>query len=156
MSERAFLQALPPGVQVEQLPSGNCRLRVLFRGRRIGIGTIESRDEAIGVGVAALQLLEENPPVTIAVRSHVPDGPGVYVLRTRGAYAKIGRASNVRRRMKEIQQGEPTPLRFLGLLSTDPRDESLWHKRLARHRVRGEWFRWHEDISKALAGELTL
>ncbi|WP_087866098.1 GIY-YIG nuclease family protein [Comamonas thiooxydans] len=55
---------------------------------------------------------------------------------------KIGRASEVKRRIGQLQTGNPTTLQLLGWLvpSCDDAMERQLHLLYAEYRVRGEWF----------------
>jgi excisionase family DNA binding protein len=56
-----------------------------------------------------------------------------------GEKIKIGRAVNLRVRLRQLQIEYPHRLRFLGVLM-DNRETEM-HRRFARYRVRCEWFR---------------
>lgn len=70
---------------------------------------------------------------------------------------KIGRTTDLDRRLAELQSGSPVPLRVLGAVALDrlrrydrgdpPTFEALCHRVLAEHRLHGEWF----DGSAALS-----
>lgn len=66
----------------------------------------------------------------------------VYFVQSHDGYIKIGRASNVERRITELQSGQPHPLRILLVLSGKASLEFELHARFAHLRVRdnGEWF----------------
>ena len=57
---------------------------------------------------------------------------------------KIGRAIDVASRLKSLQTGTPHELRTLLVLDGDR--EMEMHDRFARHRIRGEWFHWCDEI----------
>lgn len=143
-------QPTAPGVSVERLPSGRHRTNVRFHDQRLAFGTHDSHEDALGVGVAALDILRVRG--LPSRRARVPSGPGVYAIAC-GDLVKVGRASSIRRRMKELQGSQPLPLRFLRHLSENPEDEASWHARLAPFRVRGEWFKLCEE-SRALLEEV--
>jgi hypothetical protein len=138
-----------PGVTVERLPSGRFRALVRFGSARVGGGTHASRSEALGCGVATLDILRERG--LRARRQNVPRGPGVYAIAC-GKLVKVGRARSIRRRMKELQGSQPLPLRFIAHLSTNPDDEGAWHERLSAFRVRGEWFRLCDEVLALFQG----
>lgn len=79
-----------------------------------------------------------------------PEGPGVYVIQGAGRFLKIGRAMNVRKRMRSLQTNHPTRLRFLGLLSRDVGSERLFLDRFSEFKVNGEWFKPARMILDAL------
>lgn len=74
-----------------------------------------------------------------------PSGPGVYAIRA-GEFVKIGRSANVADRLSELQAANPTKLELVALLSENPADEATFHRKLARHRVRGEWFQLRGEV----------
>ena len=56
---------------------------------------------------------------------------------------KIGRSSNVERRLSELQVGSPHRLRVLMIVPNQGGIEKSLHRRLAHHQLRvgkGEWF----------------
>jgi Meiotically up-regulated gene 113 len=57
---------------------------------------------------------------------------------------KIGRAIDVPSRLKQLQTGTPHELRTLLVLNGDR--EMEMHDRFSRHRIRGEWFHWCDEI----------
>jgi hypothetical protein len=71
----------------------------------------------------------------------VPLGsPGVYALLNRAGQVKIGKATNIKRRVGQLQIAEPFPLRLVAVLSPNPAMEREFHRRM-RHLPRtGEWF----------------
>jgi hypothetical protein len=79
-----------------------------------------------------------------------PDTAGVYAIECVNGYVKIGRARSISQRMHELQTGCPFELKLLAILSTDPNDESAFHKRFAADRRHGEWFVMSPGIQKAI------
>lgn len=63
---------------------------------------------------------------------------------------KIGRARDVASRVASLQTGTPHELRALLVLEGD-REEEM-HCRFRKHRVRGEWFLWCDEIRDFLRG----
>lgn len=57
---------------------------------------------------------------------------------------KIGRARDVASRMASLQTGTPHELRALLVLKGDREEEMHW--RFRKHRIRGEWFQWCDEI----------
>jgi len=57
---------------------------------------------------------------------------------------KIGRARDVARRVASLQTGSPHELRVLLVLEGDREEEMHWA--FAKHRLRGEWFYWCDEI----------
>jgi hypothetical protein len=59
---------------------------------------------------------------------------------------KIGCAYDPFDRLKTLQSGSPTKLKIEALLKGSYKRERELHKLLAKHRVRGEWFRISPEI----------
>jgi len=69
-------------------------------------------------------------------------GGFVYFIQAgEGGPIKIGWAVDPRARLNELQVGCPEPLRLLMTLAGDGGLEAQLHRRFARIRPRGEWFR---------------
>jgi len=81
-----------------------------------------------------------------------PSKPGVYAIRGSGPFVKIGRADNIRRRLRQLQGAHPEPLTLVAVLSQNPDDEKLLHDRFALLRQRGEWFRLGAQLVEAIRG----
>lgn len=64
-------------------------------------------------------------------------------LRQTNPYAKIGKATDVRKRLSGIQIGSPLQLKVFGYItSEEPRKtEKYIHSLLVKDRVSGEWFK---------------
>ncbi len=65
---------------------------------------------------------------------------------------KIGKSTNVKARLRDLQTAAPDPLAILGTIPGD-REEEL-HARFAKVRLRGEWFRLTRDILKVFQPEV--
>jgi hypothetical protein len=63
---------------------------------------------------------------------------------------KIGIAHEVDVRLSGLQTGNPRPLRLLLSCPVPEGTEARLHERLARHCIRGEWFRPVEAVHRAL------
>lgn len=98
------------------------------------LGTIEGRRR--------LEFWEANPP-----------GVGfVYMVQgERHTPVKVGYAVNPRKRLTQLQTGSYAELHILDLIPGPPSLERKLHKRLAPHRLRGEWFAWEAAIPAWLA-----
>jgi predicted GIY-YIG superfamily endonuclease len=70
-----------------------------------------------------------------------PSAPGVYAIQCESGYIKIGKATDIRRRLLQLQGNHPEELRLVGVLSEHQTDEKFFHRECELHRHRGEWFR---------------
>ena len=87
-----------------------------------------------------------------------PDGgraPSLYMVQSGGPSGpvKIGYATNVLYRVSNLQTGNPERLTLiLEARVPDPAAlEAELHDRFCAHRIRGEWFRYHQDVAAACA-----
>jgi hypothetical protein len=73
-----------------------------------------------------------------------PPVPGfIYLIHATGSGRyKIGLASNVQKRMRQLSKQSAFPLALIASHPSDDmfRDESAWHKLFEKQRVHGEWF----------------
>jgi len=74
-------------------------------------------------------------------RASGSDLGSVYLIRWDKHY-KIGKASNLERRVREIKISLPEAAEIVHAIKTDDPDgiEAYWHRRFNDRRVRGEWF----------------
>lgn len=73
--------------------------------------------------------------------------PVYFIRQGNSGPIKIGRASEVKRRIGQLQTGNPTTLQLLGWLvaSNDDAMEKQLHAHYSEYRVRGEWFDIDQD-----------
>ena len=65
----------------------------------------------------------------------------IYFIQSGGdGPIKIGRASNLAKRVAELQCGNPSPLVILASIHGGYDVETRFHRHLSAHRLRGEWF----------------
>lgn len=70
------------------------------------------------------------------------DGPFVYFIAPEDRpVVKIGKANNIKSRIRELQTGSADRLRLLAAIQGDERQEQQLHRRFAGLRLQGEWFR---------------
>lgn len=81
---------------------------------------------------------------------------GVYFVRCE-QFVKIGCSANIESRWRELQVGNPFELTLLAYVptSTDRLEavERTCHQRFKHLRVRGEWFRWTDELAEAVRRE---
>lgn len=76
----------------------------------------------------------------------------VYALRVPG-FLKIGIATDVAKRVRELQTGQPYPLQCVGYCGGGREKEAALHKALAEHRACGEWFADNDAVHETCARE---
>ncbi len=87
-------------------------------------------------------------------------GAGVYVLREVGTnYVKIGTTVKFQSRYVSMARADnPRPLRFMGWLSRDPRDEKIFHEKYAHFASSSgggaEWFLLTDEQLSSLESTL--
>jgi DNA-binding transcriptional regulator YdaS (Cro superfamily) len=69
----------------------------------------------------------------------------VYFVRS-GAAVKIGWAVDVARRVSTLQCGAPTQYELVRVVDGDRALEGAFHRHFGDRRLRGEWFRWSDDM----------
>lgn len=77
----------------------------------------------------------------------------IYVIGC-NEFVKIGIAGNVRKRLSELQVGNPYPLRLYGHWKAGEavKEEAALHALLSPHQERGEWFK----LPKAMMDRITM
>lgn len=72
----------------------------------------------------------------------------IYIIRMAGSdLYKIGKTDddNPERRMKELQQGNPYPLKVVAFFEGGQKEEFQMHDHLSDYRVSGEWFKLTDE-----------
>lgn len=111
--------------------------------------SIRPRSDRVCLQAVAETIFEwfKNPVIQCI---YPPESPGVYCV----SYAalphlvKVGRSSNIAKRLKSLETGAPGGVVLRAILSADPDDESAFHSRFERHHFDGEWF--HADLLNEL------
>lgn len=92
-------------------------------------------------GKRRLEFWEANPP---------EDGLVYLIQGERRAPVKVGHATNVKRRLRELQTGNHVQLHVLDVIPGSKEAERAVHEQLAPHRVLGEWFKWDGAVEQWL------
>lgn len=76
----------------------------------------------------------------------------IYFIEMEGeGWIKIGfTAGDPKRRMAQLQTGQPQKLRLLGTIAGEKDAERGLHKELKNYRINGEWFRAEPEILKVI------
>ena len=104
------------------------------------------RERAIERGeddlVAMLPEAKASPDPTGEAGASNPIEGWVYLLRS-GSHFKIGRSDELEKRVKQISIALPERVEMVHAIKTDdpPGIEVYWHRRFARQRANGEWFK---------------
>lgn len=78
-----------------------------------------------------------------------------FIQSVGGGPIKIGVSDDPRRRLADLQVGSPAVLRLIGTAAGDQRREAALHRRLAEHRLHGEWFTDAPEVFAAIAEVLS-
>lgn len=82
-------------------------------------------------------------------------GQVVYFVQAKsGGPIKIGTTANLERRFVVLQSGSPVTLVVIGAVPGGAMLEAALHRRLANHRLHGEWFADTEDVRVAICEAL--
>ena len=72
----------------------------------------------------------------------------VYAIESNRGSVKIGWSGNPLRRMETLLREDPGELRIIGSVPGTKMDERAIHARLAKYRLRGDWFRMEGEVVK--------
>lgn len=65
---------------------------------------------------------------------------------------KIGYTTQIAKRVQSLNARGPRPIQIVALLTGSRALERALHRRFARHRMQGEWFRPHAEILDYVRG----
>jgi len=71
-----------------------------------------------------------------------------FIQADSGGPVKIGKTGNPEQRLKDMQTGSPVKLMIIHIINEDV--ESQMHRRFAKHRIHGEWFKPEGELKKYL------
>lgn len=129
---------------------------------RINIGErMHQRIFPPGTELATAQMWREHTKAAHAARAHriarherpLPasiDGWCYLYFVQQGTSIKIGRASDVNRRLEELQTASPGPLQLLVAVAAHCSLEGEFLKRFEPYRLNGEWFIYGPEIAKVV------
>lgn len=84
-----------------------------------------------------------------------PDPGSVYFIQQGAAGPiKIGFSDRPERRVAQLQTSTPERLRILATMPGSKQTEGSLHRRFARHRMQGEWFRPAQEILDFVASQI--
>jgi Meiotically up-regulated gene 113 len=69
-----------------------------------------------------------------------------FITNDNHSVVKVGFATDVDRRLYDLQVASFLELFVFDAFPGTTRDEAILKKRFRPHRIRGEWFRFHDDI----------
>ena len=85
-----------------------------------------------------------------SVRSH-PEIATIYFIGPLNGPIKIGYASRLQFRLKELRLANAYPLEVWASVEAPPSQEREYHRRFAAHRLHGEWFTRTPEIEAEIA-----
>lgn len=96
----------------------------------------------------------EATPVASAEETEPPPRPSsVYFIAPESPVRmKIGKANDVRARLRGLQTGSPERLKIWATMPGDECEEKRLHRRFAHLREHGEWFRYEPELRAFVEG----
>lgn len=70
----------------------------------------------------------------------------IYFIRSYNEFIKIGRSVNPNERLNGLQTASPKKLHIVAVMNGESQTEAGLHHMFAHRRVRGEWFRYSQDL----------
>lgn len=80
----------------------------------------------------------------------------VYFIKNRYGEVKIGKATNVSKRLSQLKSGSPSDLYVFRTISGGIAEEKWLHKHFNHLRIRGEWFKFSEEMETITPPEIHL
>jgi DNA-binding transcriptional regulator YdaS (Cro superfamily) len=77
----------------------------------------------------------------------------VYFVRAGDGPVKIGWAVSPKSRLKQLQTAHPESLSILRVVDGDTRAEKWFQRRFAAQRIRGEWYKFSEEMLTVELGQ---
>ena len=73
-----------------------------------------------------------------------------FITQQNHKFVKIGYTRDIDTRLSSLQVGNPYKLDVYAVIKGDSFQEWWFQKKFQAHRIRGEWFIFHDDIRKAV------
>lgn len=98
------------------------------------------------------------PPVVFPVGLYDDGGSAygddLYFISNGASACKIGRTRNLPQRLANLQHASPTTLKVELTLVGMGWQERVWHAAFRHLRLRGEWFEYEPELSRAITAAL--
>lgn len=79
----------------------------------------------------------------------------IYFVQAATGHIKIGYATNIKKRLAELQVSQPAELTLLGVREGGRAVEAEMHRRFSEHHAKGEWFYPADGILQYIAAFTT-
>jgi hypothetical protein len=99
---------------------------------------------AIDNKVERLKLRRADPGFRVTAKNHLSRYLIYFILDSDKNCVKIGKTTDLGKRLASLQVGNPTPLSILGVI--DVINEKFVHDKFAKQHVLGEWFQADEEL----------